>query len=141
MQASDPQTYNPADDGWSLDDPGGFMDFMGPIWTRREGDALAFGLAVEAKHLDRGQSVAPGVIMAFADHAVGSAGIVKLGTSQVTIQLQTVLVGPAYSGEFIEGRADVVSQSGSLIFLRGQITVGSRVVATSDGIWKAVRPL
>jgi hypothetical protein len=39
-------------------------------------------------------------------------------------------------GEFIEVRPEVVRKASSLVFMRGDVMAGSRVVATATGIWK-----
>jgi acyl-coenzyme A thioesterase PaaI-like protein len=36
----------------------------------------------------------------------------------------------------MEARAEAVRATKSIIFVRGQITVGERIVATADGVWK-----
>jgi hypothetical protein len=42
-------------------------------------------------------------------------------------------------GAFVELRPEVVRKTASLVFMRGDLTVGSRVVATATGICKILR--
>ncbi len=37
-------------------------------------------------------------------------------------------------------RAEIVRKTRSLVFIRGQLTVGARVVLAADGIWKILSP-
>ena len=39
-------------------------------------------------------------------------------------------------GEFAEIEVEIVRATRSLVFLRGVMRVGDRVVATADGVWK-----
>jgi len=41
-------------------------------------------------------------------------------------------------GEFVEATCRVVRRTRALIFMSGELTVGERVVATANGVWKAL---
>ena len=43
-------------------------------------------------------------------------------------------------GEFVESTQQVVRKTRSVIFVRGTLMVGPRVIATADGIWKILVP-
>jgi hypothetical protein len=43
-------------------------------------------------------------------------------------------------GEFVESIPEIVRKTRSVIFVRGTMMVGSRVVATADGIWRIFAP-
>jgi acyl-coenzyme A thioesterase PaaI-like protein len=53
-----------------------------------------------------------------------------------TIQLDMHYVAPVRLGDFVEGRAEIIRVTGSLVFIAGRFSVGSSVVATADGVWK-----
>jgi uncharacterized protein (TIGR00369 family) len=113
------------------------MVLIGPLWQQGEGQDLTFGFLAEEKHLNRRGVVHGGMLMAFADQALGlTAREVTSGFPQATIQLDTHFIAPAVAGEFITVNAEVVRRTRSILFMRGMLAVGERAVASSHGIWK-----
>ncbi|HZY21335.1 MAG TPA: hypothetical protein VFE80_02925, partial [Beijerinckiaceae bacterium] len=53
-----------------------------------------------------------------------------------TIQFDMQFVSAGELGEFIEIAPEVVRRTASLVFMRGTLVSGERVVATCSGIWK-----
>ena len=132
--------FDPAQEGWiSRDDEPGFMVLIGPLWQQGEGQDLTFGFLAEEKHLNRRGVVHGGMLMAFADQALGlTARELTGGLPQATIQLDTHFIAPAVAGEFISVKAEVVRRTRSILFMRGTLGVGARAVASSQGIWKVL---
>jgi uncharacterized protein (TIGR00369 family) len=132
--------FDPAQEGWfTRDDEPGFMVLIGPLWQRGEGEELSFGFVVEEKHLNRRGVVHGGMLMTFADQALGlTAREVTGSLPQATIQLDTHFIAPAAAGEFITVKAEVVRRTRSILFMRGTLGVGLRAVASTQGIWKVL---
>lgn len=130
--------FDPATEGWTIrDDEPGLIDLVGPLWQRGNGETIAFGVVVQEKHLNRRKVVHGGMVMTFADQALGlTAREVTGGLAQATIQLDTHFIAPATAGEFISVKAEVVRRTRSLLFMRGTLGVGERAIASSQGIWK-----
>ena len=78
-----------------------------------------------------------GMLMAFADEALGRAAwVANGGRRQVTVQLDTHFIAGAAAGDFIEAECRIVRQTRSLLFMAATLAVGDRIVATSNGVWK-----
>jgi acyl-coenzyme A thioesterase PaaI-like protein len=77
------------------------------------------------------------MIAAFADRSLALA-CQKANNylPQATIALNVRMINAVHVGEFVEMNCEVVRQTRSVVFMRGTLRVGSRVVATADGIWK-----
>lgn len=135
-----PGAFDPAREGWvHRDDEPGFMVLIGPLWQRGGGQDIAFGFLAQEKHLNRRGVVHGGMLMAFADQALGlTARELTGGLPQATIQLDTHFIAPAVAGEFITVRAEVVRRTRSILFMRGTLDVAERAVASSQGIWKVL---
>ncbi|MBJ6128091.1 PaaI family thioesterase [Microvirga splendida] len=132
--------FDPPDAGWTVrDDEPGLMTLVGPLWQHGEGESLRFGFVAEEKHLNRRGVVHGGMLMAFADQALGlTAREVNGGLPQATIQLDTQFIAPVGVGEFVEVAAQVVRRTRSILFMRGTLVVGERAVASAQGIWKVL---
>jgi uncharacterized protein (TIGR00369 family) len=124
-------------EGWVTRQTSGYMGLVGPVYARREGAAWAYGVRAGAQHLNQNGKVHGGMLATLADSALGM--IVWEAVERrpcVTVQLNTQFVSAASAGEFIEARADIVRKTRSLVFVRGELTVESRIVIAVDGIWK-----
>ncbi len=134
--------FEPEAAGWRPMRDDSFIRLVGPLWTRvvadpgRDGERR-YGFLAEARHLNRGGVVHGGMLMTFADQALGLAAWAANGDRpQVTIQLDTHFVSSAQEGEFVEARGRVVRHARSIMFLAGELFVGDRIVATAAGVWK-----
>lgn len=136
-----PTGFDPAREGWERRSDEGFVGLIGPFWQRRDNDRSALGLLTEPKHHNRRGVVQGGVLMTLADRALGTGAWHETGGKpQATVQLDVHFVETVKIGEFVEARGQVVRRTHSLVFMRGTLVVGSRVVATADGVWKILAP-
>ncbi|GLR66868.1 hypothetical protein GCM10010909_15480 [Acidocella aquatica] len=132
--------FDPAAAGWARDAEGGFVALIGQVWTRREDGLLHFGLEAGPQHLNRDGQLHGGMTLAFFDHALGiSAAEASSEKRLVTIQLGAHFIGGATAGAFIEVAPRIVSQTASLLFMRGRCVSGGRLLSTAEGIWKKSR--
>ena len=129
------QSPDPA--GWTAFDDPGFIAHVGPVWHRDDG---AYGFRAEEKHANLIGVVQGGMLMTFADRALGVAAMAAAdGANCVTIQLDMQFVGAGRIGDWIEARPEIVKRTNSLVFLRTDLTRGTDTVASATGIWKILR--
>ena len=132
-----PGRFDPGAHGWKAREEVGLMALLGPIWTKREDEGRVVAFVAEARHLNRSGIVHGGMLMAFADQALGMASTqASGGRRQVTVQLDTHFMGAVREGDFVEARCAVLRQTRSLLFMTGTLTVGDQIVSTSRGVWK-----
>lgn len=141
MSAPDRVIVDPAADGWVLASAGPFMTWLGPVWRRAAGAGFEYGLVGQQMHSNHRDIVHGGVIMAFADHALGRiAADLNPGDSFETAQIDVQFVAAAEIGSLLVGRAEIVRRTSSLFFLRGTLETAGKVVASAQGVWKTVKP-
>ena len=58
------------------------------------------------------------------------------GRGVATVQFDMQFVSAARMGDFVETRPEVVRRTAALVFMRGTLLAGTRVVATAQGVWK-----
>lgn len=129
------------EDGWSHDHDGiHFMERNGPIWYRRRGRAVDVGfLAVAERHGNNMDIVHGGMIMSFADFALGHAvWYARDRAPVVTIEMDVKFISAGRAGDWIHCTPEIIRQTRSITFVRGDILADGRVIATADGVWKAV---
>ncbi len=134
-------TFDPGQHGWkphrNSDNPG-FTGLIGPLWARLEENGLwAYAFQAAPQHLNARGVVHGGMLMAFADHAIGMTVWTAVDRRPcATVSLNNQFVAPARPGDWLEGRGRIVRQTRSLVFMQGTISVAGAEVLVCDGIWK-----
>ena len=130
--------FDPNDAGWASVEDAGFIGHVGPLHRRASDGAYAF--RAEQKHANLIGVVHGGMLMSFADRALGEAAMRAAdGANCVTIQLEMKFIAIGRLGDWIGFRPQVVKRTGSLVFMRGDVHAGSRLLASADGVWKILR--
>jgi uncharacterized protein (TIGR00369 family) len=130
---------DPAHDGWKPRTLPGFGGLVGPLWTRKEGEAWAYGLLAEERHTNPAALVHGGLICTLLDHALSAiAWEANARKPCITIALDVQFLAAARSGDFMVARGRITRQTASLAFLQGTLTVGESSVATASVIAKVV---
>lgn len=126
-------------EGWSPLVDLGFAEAAGPYWQRAHQSGIDYGFVAEARHRNRNGQVHGGVLLSFADQAMGMAAWHASGkTLQATAQLNFQFVAGVAIGEFVDARCTVVRTTRSLVFVTAVLSVGNRIVATTSGVWKLI---
>jgi uncharacterized protein (TIGR00369 family) len=123
--------------GWKAMPAEDYPALIGPFLARREGDGWRYGFVAEQRHLNKGGVVHGGMLVSFADDALGATVFEAVGRQPVTtVQLNTQFIAPVRLGELAEMRAEVLRRTRTVVFVRGVLEVGGRAVVHADGVWK-----
>ncbi|MVT66097.1 hypothetical protein GPL21_13370 [Bradyrhizobium pachyrhizi] len=85
---------------------------------------------VEKRHLNGGGHVHGGCILAFVDYAVFAIAGLVLDCPAVTVTLSGDILDAAREGDQIEATGEITRAGGSLIFIRGELKTGERLIFT-----------
>jgi acyl-coenzyme A thioesterase PaaI-like protein len=131
--------FDPAAQGWiPLDDPG-FANFIGPFWQRQDDRGWSYAFLAEGKHVNRNGIVHGGMLLSFADQAMGMTAWHASGNGpQATMQLSHQFVDAVAIGDFVEARCTVLRASRKLVYMACTLVVGERTVGSSSGVWKLI---
>jgi uncharacterized protein (TIGR00369 family) len=127
-------TFDPAAAGWERVKAHNFGELVGPIWRRSDPH---FGFVAAEKHGNHINIVHGGMLATFADQAMGMTAQRATGNKpHATIELNMQYIGAVQIGDFVEAHCEIVRITRSIIFMRGTLMVGDRVVASASGVWK-----
>lgn len=139
LVAESPPPFDPAAAGWEPYTDEGFVGLVGPFWVRRSGESFRYAFVAQPKHHNRRGVVQGGMLMTFADRSMGmTCWYANERQPQATMQLDMHFVDAVQVGEFVEAHCRVVRRTRSVIFMSAELMVGSRVVATANGVWKTL---
>jgi uncharacterized protein (TIGR00369 family) len=128
---------DPALEGWKPRTLPGFLDLVGPLWTKKEGDSWAYGIVAEDKHINPAGIVHGGMLATLLDHALSAiAWEANDRKPCITIALDVHFLAPARPGQFVAARGRIVRQASSLVFMQGNLTVDGDEIATACAILK-----
>jgi acyl-coenzyme A thioesterase PaaI-like protein len=127
-------------DGWRIMDDDGFINLVGPLWRRMDGNMPEYAIVGQDKHRNRRGVVQGGLLMTLADRTCGmTARFVSGVEATATVQMDTHFVDAARIGDVMISRPRVVRVTKSLIFMHTDVTVEGRCVVTVQGVFKVVR--
>lgn len=130
-----------AESDWIKMDEEGLFGLLGPVFHLPFCDGTGrFRFTAEPKHRNRLNSVHGGMLMAFADRAMGATARHARAPQRVTtVQLDMHFMRPARIGQTVEIECRVIRQTQSLLFIDGSLCSEGQVVATARGLWKSLR--
>ena len=137
MNAKTP--YDPAADGWTdfVWHEDGFPALVGPFWQKTVEGRRLQGLLVEAKHSNIQGIVHGGMISTILDQTLGHTVWEAADRGpNVTVQLNVHFISGAKQGDFLIAEGEVMRVTRSIVFVRGRLTAGDRLIAHADGVWK-----
>ncbi|MCU0969216.1 MAG: PaaI family thioesterase [Rubrivivax sp.] len=119
---------------------GDFVAANGPLWLRHEGDLVRLGLRVERRHCNPMGVMHGGMIATFCDmllpivahrrvHAIAERFLPTIG-------LQVDYLAPAPLGAWLEGEAEVLRVTTSMVFAQGLVRADGTPVARTSGTFR-----
>ena len=128
-----PEGYAPA---WNT----GFNEYVGPFYGRAlEDGSVHFFLDLRDEHMNGAGFAHGGLLMAFADAALGTAVNVAIdGAASATMTLNTDFIAAGQPGTRIECEASVTRRTRSVVFVQGRVYSGDKTLLTATGIWKVL---
>lgn len=141
--------FDPAAAGWSRQEANTFLGSITTVWRRDLDGSPSLGIFCEKQHDNGWGNLHGGILMTLADVGLGAV-VGRLrnrdrqpGEAPVrspTIQLDVSFIGAVRMGEFVYTRAEALRLTRSLTFMRGTLLVGDAVVASAQGVFKAMSP-
>lgn len=123
---------------------GDFIGINGPLYLRRAGDRVQLGFRVEKRHTNPLGICHGGMMASFCDMLLPFCA--HRQSAEVrdrflpTISLQVDYLAPAPLGAWVQGEADVLRVTGSLVFAHGLVTVDGAIAARVSGVLKIGQP-
>ena len=119
---------------------GSFMQVNGPLYLLHQGDVVKFGFRVEQRHSNPMGNLHGGMMATFCDMLLplsvhrkdASVGLRFLPT----ISLQIDYLAPAPLGCWLEGEAEPLRATRSLVFAQGLVRADGVLCARASGVFK-----
>ncbi len=131
-------TRTPIPDGYRLyKAPELFPEKIGPLYFKKEDDQYQFGFLVDKSHTNFNGKLHGGMMMTFTDEMMGHQVFNAIGEKPcATISLNFDFIAAAEEGDWVTLRSTITRQGISVVFVRGELVIGEKIILTADGIWK-----
>ncbi|MBL4740312.1 MAG: PaaI family thioesterase [Sneathiella sp.] len=93
----------------------------------------------DERHMNGLNFVHGGMLMSFADSSLARAINHKHNQRCVTVKMNSEFLLPVRGGDWVEAHMEVVRNTKSVVFVRGELKVGNKVVFKADAIFHHVK--
>jgi uncharacterized protein (TIGR00369 family) len=118
---------------WDVSGPQRFNNAIGKLLVRRgEGGRGWCRMFPAQEHSNLGQKVHGGALMTFVDMALYAGGAMAGANvaQAVTLDCSVQFLSPGELGTPLDAELELLSETGRLVFVRGRVLQGERLVAT-----------
>lgn len=119
---------------------GPYMDINGPLCLRRQGSDVRFGLRVQQRHVNPMGNLHGGMMASFCDMLLPLSVHYQSAALEnrflPTISLQIDYLAPAPLGCWLEGTAQLLRATRSMVFAQGLVTADGVPCARASGVFK-----
>ncbi len=115
-----------------------FVIMIGPLFQRWAQGRLTCAFRAGPQHLNAGEIVHGGMLTTLADHTLAVQIARTVAAPCATVSLNSDYLAAARAGDWIECTAAISRATRSLIFARGQVSVGETPIMTASGVWKRI---
>jgi uncharacterized protein (TIGR00369 family) len=118
----------------------GFIAVNGPLYVKKLDPGILLGFRVEPRHCNPMGICHGGMISTFCDMLLPiSAHYLSAELARrflPTINLQVDFLAPSPQGAWVQGEAQLLRATRSMVFMRGLVTADGQSVARVSGIFK-----
>ena len=114
-------------------------DDIGPFFYKKHDDGLELGFRVQDKNCNGIGTAHGGVLMCFADYAATMIALTGVRENCATISFTSDFMAGARRGDWVTGRGEVIKRTGSMTFLRGELSVGEELVLSFQGVMRRLK--
>ena len=116
-----------------------FPEKIGPLYFKKEDNQFQFGFLVDKSHTNFNGKLHGGMMMTFVDEMMGHKVYNSIGRRPcATISLNFDFIAAAKEGDWVTLQSKITRQGLSVVFIRGELVVGDKIILTADGIWKII---
>ena len=114
-----------------------YLDLIGPLYMRSDGERLTLGMAVEERHCNRRGTAHGGLLTSLADVALGYAAGhgAEDGRQLTTAALSVQFLGAAHLGDWVESTAEILKLGSRIAYATCFLTAKHHRIVQASGIF------
>ena len=114
-----------------------FNALVGPLYEKRDGEAVSVGVVIEQKHTNSRGICHGGVLATIADLALGYAMLAKSGDKGgfLTAHLAVDYAGSARPGDFVHSSVEIQRVGSRMAFANCYLMAGGKPIVRASAIF------
>jgi len=117
-----------------------FATRNGPYFEKIiDAETVVRAFIADDRHLNGVNFVHGGMLMSFADSALARSINHRYGKRCVTVKMNSEFLLPVKEGDWVEAHCEVVRDTRTLAFVRGELKVGTRTMFKADAVFQYIR--
>ena len=117
-----------------------FEDYAGPFYYQENEDGNISAFECKKHHLNAMGTLHGGMIMSFIDYTLFVISLNQIKEqSFVTISCSTEFLRASINDNIIYGKGKITNQTGSMVFIKGEIFNEKETISTFSGILKKIK--
>ena len=117
-----------------------FEDYAGPFYYQENEDGNVSAFECKKHHLNAMGTLHGGMIMSFIDYTLFVISLNQIKEqSFVTISCSTEFLRASINDNIIYGKGKITNQTGSMVFIKGEVFNEKETVSTFSGILKKIK--
>lgn len=113
-----------------------FSKANGPIYERIVDETrIERAFLAANKHLNGANMIHGGMLMAFGDAAMARSVFHLTAKRCVTVKMNSEFLSPAREGDWIVARSEVVRETRTIAYVRGELKTRGHVIFLMDGLF------
>ena len=114
-----------------------FEAYLGPYFDRMHEGVREYAFYIDDRHTNAARVAHGGALMTFVDACLGyHIWDVTDRSPCVTISQQTNFLAAAALGDLVTCRPEVLRKTREIMFVRGNLKVGDKIIFTATAIWR-----
>lgn len=121
---------------------GTFASHSGPLFARWTGEHMLLGFRVQAQHVNPADQCHGGMLSLFSDLLLSTAALYQTDMPRhflPTVSLQTDFLASSPLGAWVDGKAEVLRTTRSLVFAQGLVYSDGKLIVRASGVFKLGR--
>ena len=118
---------------------GEFATRNGPFFEKETDEGIIRAFRPDHRHLNGLGYVHGGMLMSFTDSALARTVFYGSRKRGVTLKMNSEFLMPARPGDWVEAHCELVRETRSLAFVRGELRVKKRAIFKADAIFHFLR--
>lgn len=114
-------------------------DYIGPFFFYMDGEHPRTAFRVKQQHCNAHDTVHGGVLMTFADYTLCMGALGGASESVITVSLNSEFTAPAFMGDLIVGRGQVMRRGKSIVFMRCELLANDQLVLVASAVVKLIK--
>lgn len=116
----------------------GLMKTLGPYYINQQTEPWTYAFYADERHFNPVGALHGGALVSFIDNCMGQSIFMRLNEANATISMTNDFIASVMKPTWVFGKIEVVRETRSIIFMRGEAFTDEKLLMSSSGVFKRI---